>query len=89
MRVRTRSRYHVDNPEAVTAAAIAGLGVAMVPDYLCHDALADGRLQVLLPGWAPQTKFGTLISAVATPDRMRLARNQALLSFLKQHLGGT
>lgn len=88
VRVRTHSRYHVDNPEAVTAAAIAGLGVAMVPDYLCIDALADGRLQGVLPGWLPQTKFGSLISAVATPERMRLARNQALLAFLKQQFGG-
>jgi DNA-binding transcriptional LysR family regulator len=85
-KVKVHSRYHVDNPEAVTDAAIAGLGVAMLPEFLCHDALTDGRLVLVLPGWAPQTKFGSLISAVATPERMRLQRNQALLNFLRQQL---
>ena len=87
-RVRVHGRYHVDNPEAVAQAALAGLGVAMLPDYLCHDGLADGRLVRVLPGWAPQTKFGSLISAVSTAERMRLPRNQVLLSFLRQQLGG-
>lgn len=86
-RVRVHGRYHVDNPEAVAAAAMAGLGIAMLPDYLCQDALAEGRLVRVLPGWAPQTKFGSLISAVATAERMRLSRNQVLLGFLRQQLG--
>ena len=85
-RVRVHGRYHVDNPEAVAEAAIAGLGIAMLPDYLCHVGLADGRLVRVLPGWAPQTKFGSVISAVSTAERMRLSRNQVLLSFLRQQL---
>jgi hypothetical protein len=56
----------------------------MLPDYLCHEGLADGRLLRVLPGWAPQTKFGALISAVGTAERMRLLRNQVLLGFLRQ-----
>ena len=83
-RVRVRSRYHVDNPEAVTEAAIAGLGIAMLPDYLCQQGLLDGSLVRVLPGWAPQSKFGSLISAVSTAERMRLQRNQVLLGFLRQ-----
>jgi DNA-binding transcriptional LysR family regulator len=86
-RVRVHGRYHVDNPEAVAEAAIAGLGIALLPDYLCQDALADGRLLRVLPGWSPQTKFGSLISAVSTAERMRLPRNQTLLRFLRQQLG--
>ncbi len=85
-RVRVHGRYHVDNPEAVTEAAIAGLGIATLPDYLCRDGLADGRLVRVLPGWAPQTKFGSLITAVSTTERMRLLRNQVLLAFLRQQL---
>jgi DNA-binding transcriptional LysR family regulator len=83
-RTRVTSRYHVDNPEAVAEAALAGLGIAMLPDYLCHAGLADGRLVRVLPAWTPQTKFGALITAVATPERMRLPRNQVLLDFLQQ-----
>lgn len=84
VQVRVRGRYHVDNPEAVVDAAIAGLGVAMLPDYLCADALADGRLARVLPTWAPQTRYGTEITVVATPERMRLSRIQALVGFLRQ-----
>lgn len=82
--VRVRSRYHADNPEAVAEAALAGLGVALLPGYLCDEALADGRLQRVLPTWTPQTKFGTRITALAAPERMRLARNRALLAYLQQ-----
>lgn len=86
LQVRVRSRYHVDNPEAVVDAAVAGLGVAMLPDYLCSQALADGRLVHVLPAWVPKTRYGTQITAVATPERMRMPRNQALLDFLRQQL---
>ena len=86
-RVRVRGRYHANNPEAVCDAALGGLGIALLPRYLCDDALADGRLVHVLPAWTPQTKFGTVITAVATPERMRSARNQALLAFLRQPLG--
>jgi DNA-binding transcriptional LysR family regulator len=85
--VRVRGRYHANNPEAVCDAALGGLGIALLPRYLCDDALADGRLVHVLPAWTPQTKFGTVITAVATPERMRSARNQALLAFLRQPLG--
>ena len=87
VKVQVCSRYHANNPEAVADAALAGLGVALLPRYLCEDALADGRLTSVLEGWVPATKFGTHITAVATPDRMGMARNQALLAFLRQQLG--
>ena len=87
--VRVRSRYHANNPEAVCDAALGGLGIALLPRYLCDDALTDGRLVRVLPAWTPQTKFGTVITAVATPERMRSARNQALLAFLGDAAGAT
>jgi DNA-binding transcriptional LysR family regulator len=82
------SRYHANDAYAVTQATLAGLGIGMLPSYLCHDAITAGHLTHVLPAWTPQTKFGTCISAVATPDRMRLARVQALLVFLAAALGG-
>jgi DNA-binding transcriptional LysR family regulator len=84
--VRVRGRYHANNPEAVVEAALAGLGVALLPGYLCTEALADGRLVPVLPGWMPVTKFGNRITAVAAPERLRIARNQALLGHLRQAL---
>jgi DNA-binding transcriptional LysR family regulator len=81
-RVRVHSRYHVDNPEAVLEACLQGLGVALLPDYLCADALLDGRLERVLPAWTPITRFGNYIQAVGPPERWRLPRNQELINFL-------
>lgn len=81
-RVQVRSRYHVDNPEAVLEACLQGFGVALLPDYLCADALLDGRLLRVLPAWSPHTRFGNQITALVPPERMRLPRNRELLSFL-------
>jgi DNA-binding transcriptional LysR family regulator len=84
--VTVGSRYHANDAYAVTQATLVGLGIGMLPSYLCQDAIAAGHLTRVLPAWTPQTKFGTCISAVATPDRMRLARVQALLTFLQAAL---
>ncbi len=84
--VWVQGRYHANNPEAVAQAAVAGLGVALLPAYVCAADLAAGRLLRLLEGWTPVTKFGNQITAVATPDRMRLLRNRALLDHLRQQL---
>lgn len=83
-RVHVRSRYHVDNPEAVLDACLQGLGVALLPDYLCADALVEGRLVRVLPGWTPQTRFGNQITALVPPERLRLPRNRELLRFLTE-----
>lgn len=83
IQVQIRSRYHANNPEAVTEAALAGLGIALLPDYLCEEEISDGRLVRVLSNWLPQTKYGEGVSAVVPPERMRLARNQALLAYLR------
>ncbi len=36
---------------AVRAAAMAGLGVALLPDHTCRELLATGRLVRVLPAW--------------------------------------
>lgn len=84
--VRVGSRYHVNNPEAVAEAALAGLGIALLPSYLCSGPLADGRLVQVLPHCQPLTKFGRGITAFSTPDRLRLTRVRTLLAFLRQRL---
>lgn len=78
-----RNRYRANNPEAILDAALAGLGVAMLPLYCCKQEIADGKLQLILSDWIPITKFGNEIAAVIAPDRVRFSRNQALLRFLK------
>lgn len=86
VQVHARGRYHANDVGAVAQAAEAGLGVALLPGYMCEEALATGRLVRVLPRWTPETRFGTKIMALATPERMRLARIRALLAHLRQRL---
>ncbi|QCI69485.1 LysR family transcriptional regulator [Phreatobacter stygius] len=44
------SRLRLDSGEALRDAAVAGLGVALLPEFLVAGDLAAGRLQHLLPG---------------------------------------
>ena len=84
--VRVRGRYHANNVDATASAAVAGLGIALLPLFACEEHLAAGRLLRVLADWTPITKFGTSINAVGTPDRLRLTRNRAMLDFLRARL---
>ena len=84
--VRVRGRYHANNVDATASAAVAGLGIALLPLFACEEQLAAGRLLRVLADWTPITKFGTSINAVGTPDRLRLTRNRAMLDFLRARL---
>ena len=84
--VRVRGRYHANNVDATASAAVAGLGIALLPLFACEEHLAAGRLLRVLADWTPITKFGTSINAVGTPDRLRLTRNRAMLDFLRTRL---
>lgn len=44
-----------NNMEAVLGAAVAGFGVAQVPDFLAHEALARGELQRVLTPYLVRT----------------------------------
>lgn len=72
-----------NNMEALLAAAIGGLGVAWMPDFLAAEALADGRLQTLLPDHARQTgQFSLLWPGNRQPS----ARLRAFIDFMAAHL---
>jgi len=49
--LRHEPRMTCSDFAAVRAAAIADLGVALLPDHVCAEALGDGRLVRLLPPW--------------------------------------
>jgi DNA-binding transcriptional LysR family regulator len=85
--VQVGARFHANDVEAVTAAAQAGLGLALLPGYLCEPALTEGRLVHVLERWTPLTRYGTQVTLLATPERMRIARIRALATFLQQRLG--
>ena len=49
--VRVMPRLGCEDMTAVRDAAIDGIGIAMLPDHVCRDALAAGHLVRVLPAW--------------------------------------
>lgn len=41
----------VNDPAVLHAAMAAGLGIALLPEFLCHQGLATGRIESVLPEW--------------------------------------
>jgi len=49
--IRVISRLAVNDPAVLHAATAAGLGIGLLPEFLCRQGLATGRLKLLLPDW--------------------------------------
>ncbi|TXD63408.1 LysR family transcriptional regulator [Ralstonia sp. TCR112] len=49
-----RPRFASDNIIALREAAIAGLGLTILPQHCCHAALGGGQLRRVLRGWTPE-----------------------------------
>lgn len=53
LNVAVNGVFITNNSEAIRDAAASGLGIALLPDFTAQQALADGRLEELLPDWQP------------------------------------
>ncbi len=51
--VRVQGPFRANNADAVRLAALAGLGIAVVPTWLVADDIAAGTLRPILPDWTP------------------------------------
>jgi DNA-binding transcriptional LysR family regulator len=51
--VRAQGRFKADNGVALVAAAVAGLGLAYLPDCLTHDAIVSGALVPIMTAYPP------------------------------------
>jgi len=79
------SRLRLDSGEALHAAALAGLGIAFLPDFLIADDLAAGRLRPVLPDL--QAGEGTVVALY--PDRRLLEpRVRRFIDLMVAELGG-
>jgi DNA-binding transcriptional LysR family regulator len=50
--VRLRPKLAVNDPAVLHASAAAGLGIGLLPEFLCRQGLATGRLQRVLEDWS-------------------------------------
>ena len=53
--VRLRPALQVSDPTLVHSSTAAGLGIGVLPEFLCRQGLAMGKLERVLPGWSLAT----------------------------------
>ena len=62
--VGVRGVFAANNSEALREAALAGLGIALLPDFSAQAAVHAGKLQLVLPHWKPVGAFGEHLYAI-------------------------
>lgn len=78
-RIKHRPRFVTRDMSALTAAAIAGVGIVQLPHLMIHDELARGALVRLLPDWEPRPET---VHVVFPSHRGMLPSVRALIDFL-------
>jgi len=73
-----------DHFDTLYAAALAGLGITLLPSYAAEDALRRGALLRVLPQWCARS--GLLYAALPTRQYLP-ARTRAWLDFLAETFG--
>jgi DNA-binding transcriptional LysR family regulator len=79
MTVAVPSRMEVNSPLTTRAAAVAGLGFAMLPDFVARPELESGRLVEVLEQWS---QHGGGIYAVYPHRRYLPAKIRVLVDYL-------
>ncbi|MBY5647465.1 LysR family transcriptional regulator [Rhizobium leguminosarum] len=84
IKAQGRSRLRLDSGEAIRDAALAGLGIALLPDFLVTDDLAAGRLRQILADFeTDDAKIVTLY-----PDKRLLEpRVRRFIDLIVEELG--
>ena len=80
--------FAANNSEALREAALAGLGIALLPDFSAQAALRAGKLVPVLPGWQPVGSFGEHLYAIRPYSPYVPRAVQALVGFLRESLAG-
>lgn len=73
------SALRVNNADALGPSLLAGLGLALQPQFLVWEALRDGTLEAVMTEWTT-TPVG--LHVMTPPSRARAARVEALIAFL-------
>jgi DNA-binding transcriptional LysR family regulator len=82
--VHPQGRFKADNGLALAAAALAGLGIAALPEFLIEKELASGALVALMHGY-PLTEIGLFI--VQPPGHHPARKVRVLTELMIEHFG--
>jgi LysR family transcriptional regulator, regulator for bpeEF and oprC len=85
-RLTPRPRLRASNSFTVRDAAAAGLGIAALPRLVGEPLVAEGRLQVVLPGWSPPE---APVHAVFASARFLAPKVRAFVDLAVQTFGET
>jgi DNA-binding transcriptional LysR family regulator len=77
--IELQPRLMMDDFDALKSAAIAGIGIAQIPEYFCRKEIEAGQLEVILPDHAPP--IGDF-HAVFSSRRGQLPAVRAFLDYL-------
>lgn len=78
-----RPRFVADDLLTLKTAVLQGIGMVMIPAYMCCESLANGRLVEVLPGWRPPPG---ILHAVFPSRRGMIPAVRSLLDFLGEHV---
>jgi DNA-binding transcriptional LysR family regulator len=78
------SKLRVDDPAVLHASTAAGLGIGVLPEFLCRQGLANGRLVAVLPEWSLQT--GAPLCAVYPVSLEADSRVSRFIDFLAANI---
>jgi DNA-binding transcriptional LysR family regulator len=76
--------FSANNSEALRDAALAGLGIALVPDFSAQAALRSGQLQQVLPEWKVEGQFSETLYAIRPYAPYVPRAVEAFVAYLRQ-----
>ncbi|MBW8760088.1 MAG: LysR family transcriptional regulator [Burkholderiales bacterium] len=85
--VAVRGVFAANNSEALREAALAGLGIALLPDFSAQAAVRAGKLQLVLPQWKPVGAFGEHLYAIRPYSPVVPRAVQAFIGYWRTALG--
>jgi LysR family transcriptional regulator, regulator for bpeEF and oprC len=84
--VRLRPKIFSNHAKSLADLAKKGLGVTLLPEYICTSALKRGSLIRVLPSWKGKE---TPVHILSTSNRPMAARNQAVFDHFSKELSAT
>jgi DNA-binding transcriptional LysR family regulator len=84
--VPIRYRLCSNNGDALRVAALAGLGIALIPAFLVRREVQKGSLQALLDGFEPKPID---LYAIYPPTRFLAAKVRLFIDFLAERFAGS
>ncbi len=73
----------INNADAIAPSVLAGVGLAVQPEFIVWQDLAEGRLEQTMPGWS---MADAALNLVTPPGGLRPRRVTAVVEFLATRL---